>query len=443
MAPVTVRFAPSPTGHLHVGNVRTALLNWLCARKAGGRFLLRFDDTDAERSREDYVTAIREDLRWLGLDWDGEARQSARTSFYDAAAEALRAAGRLYPCYETPEELEFKRKMQLARHQPPVYDRAALGLSDTDKAKLEAGGRRPHWRFKLETAEPVRWHDLVRGDSHFDMASLSDPVLIREDGSYLYMLPSVVDDIGMAITHVIRGEDHVTNSAVQVQLFQALGASPPAFAHVALLAGAEGEGLSKRLGSRGVGWFRDQGVEPLAVLCVLARLGTSDAIEPFTDYQSLIDGFDISHFGRATAKFDSDDVLALNARILHQLPFDAVKARLPGVDEKLWEAVKANVTVAAGAQDWRRIVEGPVVPVIDDAAFAQTAARLLPPGALDQDSWKTWTQAVKDATGRKGKALFMPLRLALTGLDHGPELAGLLPLIGREKALARLEGRTA
>lgn len=443
MAAVTVRFAPSPTGHLHVGNVRTALLNWLCARKAGGRFILRFDDTDRERSREEYVEAIRADLRWLGLDWDEEARQSARTTRYDAAAERLRQAGRLYPCYETPEELEFKRKMQLARHQPPVYDRAALALSDADKAKLEAEGRRPHWRFKLETAEPVRWHDLVRGDSHFDMSSLSDPVLIRADGSYLYMLPSIVDDMDMGISHVIRGEDHVTNSAVQVQLYQALGGHAPAFAHVALLAGAEGEGLSKRIGSRGVAWFRDAGVEPLAVLSVLARLGTADPVEPFTDYQSLIDGFDLTRFGRATAKFDSDEVLAINARIVHQLPFAAVKDRLDGVDEALWDAVKANLSVAGDARAWRAIVEGPIDPAIEDPAFCAAAADLLPDEPWDENTWRDWTGQVKAATGKKGRALFMPLRQALTGLDHGPELAGLLPLIGRARTLRRLRGAAA
>ena len=443
MAAVTVRFAPSPTGHLHVGNVRTALLNWLCARKAGGRFILRFDDTDAERSREDYVEAIRADLRWLGLDWDDEARQSARTARYDAAADRLRAATRLYPCYETPEELEFKRKMQLARHQPPVYDRAALALSDADKAKLEAEGRRPHWRFKLETAEPVRWHDLVRGDSHFDMSSLSDPVLIRADGSYLYMLPSIVVDMDMAISHVIRGEDHVTNSAVQVQLYQALGGKAPAFAHVALLAGAEGEGLSKRIGSRGVAWFRDAGFEPLAVLSVLARLGTADPVEPFIDHQSLIDGFDLSRFGRATAKFDSDEVLAINARIVHQLPFAAVKDRLEDVDEALWDAVKANVSVAGDALAWRAIVHGPIDPVIEDPAFRAAAADLLPDEPWDENTWRDWTGQVKAATGRKGRALFMPLRQALTGLDHGPELAGLLPWIGQSRAVRRLRGEAA
>ncbi|RME65103.1 MAG: glutamate--tRNA ligase [Alphaproteobacteria bacterium] len=443
MAAVIVRFAPSPTGHLHVGNVRTALLNWLYARKAGGRFLLRFDDTDRERSRESYVEAIRADLDWLGLGWDGEFRQSARTVLYDRAAERLRAAGRLYACYETPEELEFKRKMQLARHQPPIYDRGALRLDAAEKEALEAAGRRPHWRFKLDTAAPVAWHDLVRGPSHFDMSSLSDPVLVREDGSYLYMLPSVVDDIDMGITHVIRGEDHVTNSAVQMQLFAALGAAAPALAHVALLADAEGEGLSKRLGSRGVAYFREAGVEPLAVLSVLARLGTSDPVEPRASHQALIDGFDLGRFGRATAKFDEAEVMAVNARILHQLDYQAVAARLPGVSEPLWNAVRPNLGVLREAAEWRAVVEGVIAPVITDAELTQAAAEILPPEPWDERVWQRWTADVKAATGKKGRALFLPLRLALTGRDHGPELANLLPLMGRERARRRLLGEAA
>lgn len=446
--PVKVRFAPSPTGRLHVGNVRTALVNWLYARAAGGRFVLRLDDTDEERSTAAFAQGIEEDLRWLGLTWDEFLRQSDRYDRYGEAAEKLKRSERLYPCYETPEELEVKRKVQLARRKPPVYDRAALALSAADKAKLEAEGRKPHWRFRLNTPARVQWMDLVRGDTGVDMDSLSDPILIRADGTYLYTLPSVVDDIEIGITHVLRGEDHVTNTAVQVQIFEALGAQPPAFAHFSLLTGAEGQGLSKREGALSVAEMREDGIEPLALLSLLARLGTSDPVEPRASHRELIDGFAIDRFGRAAAKFDLEELRHLNAKVLHLLPYEAVADRLKalgieGAGPDFWHAVRPNLEKLSDAKAWWTVVRGPVTPRIDDADFTAQAAALLPPAPWTGTTWKIWTEAVKAETGAKGKALFMPLRLALTGRDHGPDLGELLPLIGRERALARLRGEAA
>lgn len=445
---VKVRFAPSPTGRLHVGNIRVALINWLFARKHDGTFVLRLDDTDEERSTAEFAAGIEADLRWLGLHWDEFARQSDRYDRYAAAAERLKASGRLYPCYETPEELEVKRKIQLSRRLPPVYDRAALALTDADRARLEAEGRKPHWRFRLDDAVRVEWDDLVRGHTGVEMASLSDPVLIRADGTYLYTLPSVVDDIELGITHVLRGEDHVTNTAAQIQIFEALGGKVPVFAHFSLLVGASGEGLSKRTGALGVAELRGQGIEPMAILSLLARLGTADPVEPQTTLDALVEGFAIDRFGRAAAKFDPEELRTLNARILHQLPFEAVADRLRalGLEEAgadFWHAVRPNIGRLAEAADWWRVVRGPVTPVVSDPAFLAGAAALLPPAPWDQGTWRAWTTAVKDATGARGKALFMPLRLALTGLDHGPDLGELLPLIGPERARARLMGEAA
>lgn len=435
---VTTRFAPSPTGYLHVGNVRTALHNWLFARKHGGRFLLRMDDTDLDRSRPEYADAIRADLAWLGLVPDAEVRQSARLALYDAAFDRLLAAGRVYPCFETAEELDIKRKIQLSRGLPPVYDRAALGLTAAD---IAARQDRPHWRFKLDTAAPVRWPDLIRGDSHIDPASLSDPVVRRADATYLYMLPSVVDDIDMGVTHVIRGEDHVTNSGIQIQMFQALGAVPPAFAHEALITGTQGA-LSKRIGSAGMAYFRESGIEPITLAAMLARLGTADPVEPLTDIQPLIDSFDFTHFGRASARFDEAELRQLNARIVHQLAYAAVAARLPaGIDENAWLLLRANLETVADAADWLAVIEGPVAASDADAAYLAAAADILERLPWSDSVWTELTEALKTATGRKGRALFLPLRRALTGRDHGPEMAGLIRLIGCQRALQRLRVR--
>jgi glutamyl-tRNA synthetase len=439
---ILTRFAPSPTGRLHVGNIRTALHNWMFARANGGRFVLRIDDTDAERSEERFVDAIRADLAWLDMTPDSEERQSARSDLYAARFAELVAAGRVYPAYETAQELDLKRKIQLGRGLPPIYDRAALALSDAERARLEADGVRPHWRFKLDHDAPIAWDDLIRGPQHFEARTMSDPVVRRADGSWLYMLPSAIDDAEMGVSHVVRGEDHVSNTALQLQMFDALGVTPPRFAHEALLTGAEGK-LSKRLGSLGVDHFRDVGIEPQAVRALLARIGTSDPVEAVADAAPLIAGFDFARFGRAPARFDETELAQLNARILHGMAFATVADRLPaGMGEAEWVAVRPNLTVLADAADWWRVIEGPVPVDPDlDAVYLDEAATVA--SAIDwaDDPWHALTGQLKAATGRKGKALFLPLRRALTGRDHGPEMAALLPLIGRERAVARLLAR--
>ncbi|MBV7256180.1 glutamate--tRNA ligase [Pacificimonas sp. WHA3] len=442
MNEIVTRFAPSPTGRLHVGNIRAALINWLFARNGGGRFLLRLDDTDAERSRAEYADAIVDDLAWLGLSPDGTVKQSERTALYDASFRKLRDAGRIYPAYETADELDLKRKVQAARGLPPVYDRAALKLSDAERARLEAEGVRPHWRFRLDMDGPVSWHDLVRGEAHIDPASLSDPVVRRADGSWLYMLPSVIDDIDMGVTHVVRGEDHVTNSGVQLQMFAALGAKAPEFAHVSLLTGAEGDKLSKRAGALGLDALREMGVEPVSIAALLARIGTSQPVEPVAGLSELAAEFSFAQFGRAPARFDPADLLPLNAKILHAADHARVADRLPpDMDEAAWHVIRPNVQTIGDVKALWQIVTGPVASTAaaEDAAYLAEAASALAELPWGDDIWPRWTAALKAATGRKGRALFLPLRQALTGEDHGPEMAGLVRLIGREEVLARLE----
>ncbi|HEX6861140.1 MAG TPA: glutamate--tRNA ligase [Caulobacteraceae bacterium] len=439
---VKVRFAPAPTGRLHVGNIRAAIVNWVFARGQGGKFVLRIDDTDLERSTKAYEAGIEEDLAWLGLTWDEKHNQSARFPTYQQAVERLKSQGRLYPAYETQEELDRRRKVQLSRGQPPIYDRAALKLTDAEKKAFEAEGRKPHWRFRLD-GKRVRWNDLIRGECEVDTASMSDPVLIREDGAFLYTLPSVVDDIDMGITHVIRGEDHVTNTGVQIEVFEALGANAPAFAHFSLLVGAEGEALSKRLGSLSISQLREQGYEPLAITSHIARLGTSDGVEAAESLEALCESFDFAKMGRAPARYDAGDLARLNAAVLHAMPYEGAKPRLQalGADlgEAFWNAVRANLGFFNDVVEWAKVVQGPITPQIDDRAFAEAAAALLP-----QDlNWSAWAEAIKARTGAKGRALFLPLRQALTGKDHGPEMGPLLQLIGREKALKRLAGEAA
>ncbi len=440
---VTVRFAPSPTGKLHVGNVRAALWNWLFARKEGGRFILRIDDTDRERSTKAYEDAIKADLAWLGLDYDETVNQSDRFGRYDAARDRLIADGLLYPCYETAEELDRKRKLQRARGLPPVYDRAALSLGDDERKALEAEGRKPHWRFKL-SHKPALWTDLIRGETSVDTASVSDPVLIREDGMYLYTLPSCVDDIDLGITHVMRGEDHVTNTGVQIEVFRALGGEPPAFAHHSLLVGADGQSLSKRLGSLSIEAMRDDGLEPAAITSMLAKLGTADPVVPVHDLGELAQSFDFGRIGRAPARFDMAELEALNAKLLHETPFNDVEDRLRdlGAGEALWNAVRGNITRLSDVSHWVDVIEGEIDPVIEDKALTDQAAMLVP-DKLDRESWAALTEALKEQTGAKGKKLFMPLRLALTGQARGPEMAALFPLIGAEKARARFRGERA
>ena len=439
-----VRFAPSPTGHLHVGNVRMALANWLHARSTGGRFILRLDDTDQERSTPEFAISIESDLKWLGLEWDQLERQSARMDRYREILEALKTAGRVYACYETSEELDYKRKRQLSQGKPPIYDRSGLELDAKKLREYEAEGRQPHWRFKLDH-EDINFDDLVRGPVHFHGSNLSDPVLVRGDGTYLYMLPSAVDDVDMAVTDVIRGEDHVANTAVQIQLFEALGASPPTFAHTPLLTDISGKGLSKRLGSMTVASMREDGVEAMALNSYLAYIGTSDAIVSCISLEALAADFDISHTGRGTPKFDPEQLKTLNAALLHATPIEDVYARLQGLgldrgDADFWSAVRPNLERFDDAILWHKVCFDDIETVIEDAAFAKAAAELLPVEPWDETTWKKWTGDIKEKTGRKGKELFLPLRLALSGLDHGPELKMLLPLIGRTRVLQRLSG---
>jgi glutamyl-tRNA synthetase len=427
---------------MHIGNARTAILNWLFRLKHGGTFILRYDDTDVERSKQEFKDAILEDLLWLGITPDRIEHQSHRFERYAAAAEQLKALGRLYACYETTEELERRRKRQLARGMPPIYDRAALKLSESDRRELEAQGRKPHWRFKLDH-RTVFWNDLIRGDQHIDTGSLSDPVLVREDESYLYTLPSTVDDIDFGVTHVIRGEDHVVNTAVQIEIFEALSDSAPEFGHHSLLTGLEGKGLSKRLGSLSVASMRESGIEAMAVASHAALLGTSDAIIAHRRMETLVEGFDLHKLSRAPARFDEAELKALNAKLLHEATYDEVKAELEaiGADRgvEFWEAIRGNVTALTDARQWHEIIYGRIAPEAEgDREFFREAVRLLPPDPWDSSVWSKWSSALKERTGRKGKELFRPLRLALTGLEHGPELAALLPLIGRAEVERRL-----
>src|SRR5215813_13204573 len=444
---VRVRFAPSPTGRLHVGNIYIALNNWLFAKQHNGQFLLRLDDTDLERSTAEFAQGIETDLIWLGLTWDLFQRQTERLDRYDEAAARLKASGRLYPCYESAEELQLRRKIQLQQGRPPIYDRAALKLTAEDRAKLEAAGNQPYWRFKLEHRQ-VTWTDLVRGEQHIDESSQSDPVLIRANGTYLYTFTSVVDDIDHEITHIIRGNDHVTNTATQIQIFEALGGKAPAFAHLPLLVDAAGEGLSKRLGSLSIGQMREDGLEPMAVNAYLARIGTGDPVAPVRALDDLVQGHDLAKFGKTSPRFDPAELKHLNARLLHHLPFEAARSQLAAlglgdIDQAVWDVARANVEKVEDVALWHSVVKGPIRPAIADPDFAEQAAALLPPEPWTTETWSAWTNAVKNATGRKGKELFMPLRQALTASDHGPELKLLLPLIGRDRALRRLKGETA
>jgi len=440
--PMTItRFAPSPTGYIHVGNLRTALMNYLIARKNGGEFILRIDDTDPVRSKEEYVDGLKEDLTWLGLHWDRVERQSERLDKYHAAADELRKIGRFYEAWETPTELDLKRKKQLNMGKPPVHDRAALNLSDAEKAKLRDERGPGVWRFKLDQ-ERIEWKDGILGDISIDAASVSDPVLIRGDGQILYTLASVVDDTEMGVTNVVRGSDHVTNTATQIQIMQALGGTVPTFAHHSLLTGPQGEALSKRLGVLALRDLRERGVHPFALLSTMARLGSSDPIELRTDMESLIDGFDIERFGSAPTKFDVEDLFPMTGRYLQTLPLEAVASDIAalGVPEDkaalFWQVTRENITTLHDLKGWWQMFSEGAEPVIadEDKEFVAEALALLPEGEFDESTWGTWTAAVKEQTGRKGKGLFMPLRLALTGKPHGPDMAAVLPLLQVVKA---------
>jgi glutamyl-tRNA synthetase len=453
---VTVRFAPSPTGNIHIGNARTALFNWLYALKHKGRFIQRFDDTDIGRSKQEYADGILYDLHWLGIFPDAVEYQSGRFADYDAAVERLKASGLLYACYETAEELELRRKVRLSRKLPPVYGREALKLSEAEKAGFEAEGRQPHWRFLLPNfrSDPfeterteIHWNDVVRGEETVDLASLSDPVLVRGDGTYLYTLPSVVDDIDMGVSHVIRGDDHVTNTGVQIALFKALGAEPPAFGHHNLLTTASGEGLSKRTGALSIAGLRESGIEPMAVASLAVLIGTSENVSAVRTMEELAEKFDPASTSKSASKFDPAELEVLNRALLHEMPFAEVRTRLLALGisddraEAFWLAVRGNLDTLGDAEKWWRIInESPPRGEelsAENREFVREAFDLLPEEPWDRVTWKAWTDQVKEKTGRKGKALFMPLRMALTGLPSGPELADLLPLLGREGTLAR------
>jgi glutamyl-tRNA synthetase len=432
---VVTRFAPSPTGRLHVGNIRTALHNFLFAKKNGGTFILRIDDTDRERSTAEFDQAIRDDLGWLGLDPDRTVRQSERFDLYEREFEKLKAAGRVYPAYETPEELELRRKVLLGRGLPPVYER-----KPPDAAVPE--GRAPHWRFKLDHDSPIAWTDLIRGEQKFDPKLLSDPVVRREDGSWLYLLPSVIDDIDLGITHVVRGEDHVSNSASQIQMFEALGSKPPHFAHEALLVAAEGK-LSKRLGAYGVPHLREQGVEPMALLDVLARIGTSEPVEPIASLDELAGDFDFATFGRAPAHFDPHEVELVNARLLHKLHYPAVADRLPPrATEEDWLLLRGNLERVGDFASWFAVLHGEIEPPElshDERLLLKDATSAAEKVDWSSEPWRALTDELKRTSGRKGRELFHPLRLALTGRHSGPEMGGLLARMGKERAIRRLE----
>lgn len=441
--PPVFRFAPSPTGYLHIGNARTALWNALLAKKLGGTFILRFDDTDLERSKAEFAAAILEDLGWLGIQPDRIERQSNRIPRYEAALEDLKARGLVYPAYESAEELDRKRKRQQARGLPPVYDRAALKLSDQERAALEAEGRRPHWRFRL-SGDTVRWQDGVRGECHIETASLSDPVLVRGDGTFLYTFASVVDDIDMGVTDILRGEDHVANTAVQIELFRAFDAAPPRFSHHNLITTLTGEEMSKRTGALSLRSFREEGVDPLAVALVAVLTGTSEPVHPVAGLDDLAALLDLSKFSRALTRFDPAEIRDLSKRLLHAKPFSEIAPKLAALGisgpkaEPFWAALHGNIDRIEEAADWWSLITGEHHFPAAEPEFLAEAARLLPEEPFDGETWPRWISALQAATGRKGKALFMPLRLALTGREHGPELRAVLPLLGRSAALSRL-----
>ncbi|MBR5154152.1 MAG: glutamate--tRNA ligase [Alphaproteobacteria bacterium] len=440
MSNIKVRFAPSPTGWIHIGNVRTALFNYLWTKKMGGEMLLRIDDTDVVRSKKEYEDGVYDALNWLGIKWDEKARQSERVNRYDEVVEKLKLEGRIYACYDTPEELEFKRKRLMAKGLPPIYDRQALKYTPEDIKRFEEEGRKPHYRFKLIDSEIV-WNDAVRGICKYDATKLSDPIIIREDGSYLYHLPSVIDDVDFGITHIVRGEDHATNTATQIQMFEALGGKVPTFAHLPLLTGKEGK-LSKRLGSLGIRELREEGIEAMAISSFLAKLGTSEDIRSFYSLEELAETLDFNKIGRSQPKFDEEELKKFNTKLIHGMPYEALKETF-GVSQEFWDDVKGNLEIAKDVLLWDNICNKEIEPMIEDKDFTLEASGLLPNSEFNIETFGQWMNDVKAKTGRKGKELFHPIRMALTGEANGPELKTLLPLIGYDKAYKRLRGQKA
>lgn len=439
MQKVTTRFAPSPTGFLHVGNIRTALINWLYARAHDGKFILRIDDTDKKRSKTEYVDAIKYDLEWLGLHWDEIYFQSQRMELYEQTKSKLISNKRLYPCYESQEELELKKKVLLSRNLPPIYDRSALKLSSEEKKQFENQGINAHWRFLMDNT-PIEWQDAVSGKIHFDPKKINDPILIRGDGTMTYMIATIADDIDLGITHIIRGKDHISNSAIHMQMFKALGATTPNLIHLSLIQSKEGE-ISKRLGGFDIKNLRDSGMHPMAVLSFFAKLGTSDPIEFRKTLKELCQDFSITKFGKADTNYDLLELERLNTKLLHHMSYAEAKQYLPNhVNEDFWEKVKTNLTKINEVEDWWEICNQVITPVITDLNLTKEASQLLPQGIWSEATWNEWINQVKISTNKNGKELFMPIRLALTGMDHGPELKNLLPILGREKTFNRLNG---
>ena len=439
---VITRFAPSPTGLLHLGNIRTALINWLYARTHNGKFILRIDDTDQERSKDEYISKIKYDLEWLGIDYDDTFNQSSRFERYREQFEKLKADGRIYPCYETPEELERKRKLQMASGGKQVYDRSSLSLTDEEKRSYEDDGRKPHWRFLLQT-ERLKWNDLLKGELDIDLTSLSDPVLFREDGVPLYTFSSAVDDIDYNITNVIRGDDHTSNTAVQIEIINAIDKNRITFAHHALLKASSGDKLSKRDNVISIDSFRKSNLEPLAILSLLATIGTSQSIELKDSLHQIISEFKLETISTSPGRIEIDVLNALNKKQVQKLNFDEVSERLKNInekiDEKFWNTIRSNLETVEGVKQWSDIVFDSKLIEAEDKEYIKSAMELIPDDPWDENTWELWTSAIKEKTGRKGKELFLPLREAFTGMSHGPEMKLLIQLIGREKILERVK----
>ena len=440
-----VRFAPSPTGYLHIGNFRTALVNFLFSRKKNGHFMLRIDDTDEERSSLEYVNGIKEDLKWMGVDWDSIEKQSSRLSNYDKALEILLDKKRAYPCFETGDELSLKRKSQLSSGKPPIYDRSALKLSDSDIASLKSEGKRPHYRFLLKHSDVI-WRDLIKGESKYNMSNLSDPVIIREDGRVIYTLASVVDDIDFEVTDILRGEDHMTNSAAQIQLFEALGSLAPRLGHLSLLTDISGSGLSKRLGSLSLRDLKKEGFQPLAIASLLSRIGTSDSTDISTELNEIIINFDINKFGKSKPKFDKVELSALNSKFFQLIDFENIFDDLKKINihitNEFWYLIRGNINTLNDVNFWWDIVYGNIKTIKDSEEFTNLAIKTLPKKDFDKNTWSTWTSLIMKESGRKGKDLFKPLRLCLTGQSNGPEMASLVFIMGRDKVIERLSNKS-
>lgn len=438
---IKTRFAPSPTGFIHVGNTRTALICYLMAKSRNGEFMLRMDDTDTERSKEEYVEQIQKDLKWLGINWDIFSRQSERSARYEEIKQKLIAEGKLYACYETPQEIEIKRKMLLNQGKPPIYDRQGLKLSNEQKQEFEKQGRKPHWRFKLDEDKKIAWQDIIKGEISFDAKNLSDPVLIRENGMPTYMLPSAIDDVDFNITHVVRGEDHVSNTAIQIQLFDAIGGKAPQFAHHSLMKTKNGK-ISKRDGGFDIKTLKENNIEAATITSFLAYLGTSKPIEPCVEIEKLIKDFDLSIFSKAAAIYDEIELERLNPKVLRHYHYNQIKDRksMEGINIDFWQSIHNNINKLSEVKLWNDICNKQIDPVIDeeDVEFLSDIAKILPDNNWSENTWDEWINNIKKITDRKGKKLFMPIRKALTAIEHGPELKYILPLIGKEKTLNRL-----